>query len=289
MFRPSILSSPRADLAKNIVKSIGLKMVALALAVASPALAEPSPASQVGPTFAQWPNVGEMADAYPYRASRDNTGGVVLLGCDIDAEGYLTACKVYGEDPPNMDFGAASLKVTRWFRVKTNEANSAPGNRMVFTITWAPPGYPSIAQPNFQIGDHAGLFTGPDLTNDPTPAGGVACLSPQSGHACKFHRLTWLTRPDRKTGSLSVLKSGINHDSDVLICKVTPESQLTACAASGAEIAAVTHNLLPTFKVPKTADDGTPIGAGPVVIMVDWSAAWQAAKAYAPDTPDPSR
>ncbi len=271
-------------------RRLGLTLLAMGLALAPKAFAQSAAPAAAEPAIKvlKWPGINDMAFNYPDRALQEHSDGVVRLGCDIDPQGRLINCGVFGEYPQKAGFGAASLKVMPKFLVQDNESVGANStHRFVFTIYWRPPNATEEIKPNFDVGSNAGLLTGPDLKGDATPTAGLRCLNPTPGHECKFHGLTWDSLPDPKANGLAVLRYGTNHDVDILVCRVTPQQRLTACQASSAEIAAVTHDLLPGFKVPKTADDGAPIGEGPVAIMVDWPAIWRAAKAYAPDTPDP--
>ena len=78
-----------------------------------------------GATFVrqlQWvsrPTALDIADVYPRVALQAGIAGRAGLACQIADDGKLTDCKVAGEQPAQLGFGAAALKLAAKFRAVT--------------------------------------------------------------------------------------------------------------------------------------------------------------------------
>lgn len=87
-----------------------------------PAVVEPPPAplkhEMASPTWLRKPTGEEMANVYPERAQRMNQAGAVTLACSVAASGAVRDCRVATEAPADQGFGAAALKLARFFQMR---------------------------------------------------------------------------------------------------------------------------------------------------------------------------
>lgn len=112
--------------------------VAAVLAGASPAAAEESRDYVIRPVWTRTPTALDMRRYYPVRAGQAE--GHVRLDCQITAKGAFSNCVVQAETPQNVDFGAASLKLSRLFRMKPEDAEGKPvaDRWLSLPIDWRP-------------------------------------------------------------------------------------------------------------------------------------------------------
>lgn len=69
------------------------------------------------PAWLDRPTSEEMARHYPESAIRRGIQGQATISCSVTARGALTACRVISETPEEERFGAAALKLARYFRL----------------------------------------------------------------------------------------------------------------------------------------------------------------------------
>ena len=67
-----------------------------------------------------------MARFYPDRAQRLEREGRATILCRVKANGTLEACEVVSEDPADLGFGDAALKLSRLFKMKPQTRDGAP-------------------------------------------------------------------------------------------------------------------------------------------------------------------
>ena len=82
--------------------------------------APPSPPPRVI-TRANWlrlPSADDMARYYPESAQRRGVSGSATLNCVVAVNGTVRDCTVLSETPADEGFGAAAVKVSRYFRMK---------------------------------------------------------------------------------------------------------------------------------------------------------------------------
>lgn len=98
--------------------------------VLPPAAAEPTqtaaPAVITNPDWLRRPNGEDLGRYYPDRASRMEVEGRATLSCTVDARGGLVACEVIGEEPGDMGFGDAALKLSHLFRMRPQTRDGQP-------------------------------------------------------------------------------------------------------------------------------------------------------------------
>jgi periplasmic protein TonB len=80
-------------------------------------------------TRANWlrvPSGEEVARYYPDSAQRRGVSGMATLSCVVSVNGAVRDCSVASETPAGEGFGAAALKISRFFKMKPQMENGEP-------------------------------------------------------------------------------------------------------------------------------------------------------------------
>ena len=67
-----------------------------------------------------------MARYYPDRAQRLDCSGRATISCVVRANGTVANCSVVSEDPPDMGFGDAAVRLSKLFRMRPQTKDGTP-------------------------------------------------------------------------------------------------------------------------------------------------------------------
>jgi TonB family protein len=99
------------------------------------------------PDWAAKPSAEDMEREYPPEAVEKGVSGYAKIRCTVEPDGTLLDCDILEERPDGMGFGPATIKATRYFRMKPYKAalirNQLP--QVVIPVRWEMPKPPAPA------------------------------------------------------------------------------------------------------------------------------------------------
>lgn len=145
--------------------------VAASLAITSPALAQSSPSEDnldVAPDWRKRPTSHDILMVYPVDALEKGVSGKAVVACIVTVHGTLNRCRIEGEEPAGMHFGAAAVALTPQMLMKpgmrdgkpveatvrvpvnfttSGRAEVPPGDRILANVRWlTAPTYEQVAE-----------------------------------------------------------------------------------------------------------------------------------------------
>jgi protein TonB len=94
------------------------------------------------PIWVQKPSIDDAVGYFPVEAKRAGvTAGAVRINCAIAETGRLRDCIVRSENPAQLGFGEAALKLSRHFQMAPESRDGVPtaGKRTEFLLMFAAP------------------------------------------------------------------------------------------------------------------------------------------------------
>lgn len=86
------------------------------------------------PDWVRKPTADQVSRAYPDRALRRGVSGEVMLTCEVTASGAVRSCAVLVETPEDYGFGAAALRLSRYFQLRPLMEDGRPTGKGVVSI-----------------------------------------------------------------------------------------------------------------------------------------------------------
>jgi len=105
----------------------------LAMAAATPALAQSPQQKIVEPQIERAASADELSRYFPDKALRADTAGTVVLKCQVKLNHTLENCEVISESPVGFGFGDAAIKVAANLRVSPRVVDGVAQDASLFS------------------------------------------------------------------------------------------------------------------------------------------------------------
>ena len=108
---------------------------------ASPTSAPSGSAQITSPDWSRMPNSEDLARFYPDRAQRAEVEGRATVECTVTASGTLIGCSVLSEEPADYGFGDATLRASKYFKMRPQTKDGSPvtGGIVRIPLVWKLP------------------------------------------------------------------------------------------------------------------------------------------------------
>lgn len=103
------------------------------------------------PVWMRKPDGENLARVYPFVAMQRNLSGAATMECSVNSDGTLAGCKVVAESPAGAGFGDATLRLAKYFQMKSTTADGKPvaGGTVRIPIRFSVPTGMNLKRPNF--------------------------------------------------------------------------------------------------------------------------------------------
>ncbi len=85
-----------------------------------------TPKTVTRPTWLSIPDPSQMSRLYPEPAQRARVSGTAIISCTVATNGSVAGCVVVKETPGDYGFGAAAIKLSKYFRMKPQMEDGQP-------------------------------------------------------------------------------------------------------------------------------------------------------------------
>lgn len=120
---------------KYLTAALSLLSAAPADAAEPPGLESPPRVAVItNPDWVRRPSSEELERYYPGRALDIRLEGRAVIRCDVSAVGLVESCEVIYENPVDMGFGAAAVRLSASFRMRPQTRDGSPVSGAKVTI-----------------------------------------------------------------------------------------------------------------------------------------------------------
>lgn len=258
------------------VALLALAAFAIAAAPPQPSGAPAAPIAADDLIWLQKPTGDDVARTFPDKAVRIGRPGAVLLECQIDGKGLLTACQVQAETPSGFGFGDAGLDIAQRFRAAPLSRSGRPTAGAIVRIPFPyqlPHDAASPYPPKPPFTNRAGS---PAYVLSFGRNGDTACPTvTEPKRTCTRHDLAWADSPEAAAVRAAERTTPVSTPPTILACVIGAAGALSACAAPADAPPAAKAAMLalaPTYRAPPETKDKEPTAGKTVVMLFDWPA-----------------